>query len=232
MVLVMTAASIGCLHTLLGPDHYLPFIVMAKARSWSLPKAIAVTGYCGLGHFASSLILGAVGIGLGLAAGNLEIVEALRGDFAAWALIAFGVTYFAWGIKQALKNKPHTHMHCHEGGLMHKHEHSHHQSHAHIHDRHSGVGLTPLALFIVFVLGPCEPLIPILMYPAATANWGGVILVCGVFGLATLLTMTTMVAVGVLGLRRISLGPMDRFSHALAGGAVALSGGVIVLLGV
>ena len=37
-ILIVTAASIGFFHTLFGPDHYLPFIVMAKARKWSMVK--------------------------------------------------------------------------------------------------------------------------------------------------------------------------------------------------
>ena len=30
--LTLAAASLGFLHTLLGPDHYLPFVVMARAK--------------------------------------------------------------------------------------------------------------------------------------------------------------------------------------------------------
>lgn len=37
-VLALTAAPIGFFHTLLGPDHYLPFLVMAKARKWWIIK--------------------------------------------------------------------------------------------------------------------------------------------------------------------------------------------------
>ena len=37
-VLLISAASIGFFHTLFGPDHYLPFIVMGKARKWSVKK--------------------------------------------------------------------------------------------------------------------------------------------------------------------------------------------------
>jgi len=33
-VLAITAASLGFFHTLFGPDHYLPFIRMARARRW------------------------------------------------------------------------------------------------------------------------------------------------------------------------------------------------------
>ena len=231
MVLVATAASIGFVHTLLGPDHYLPFIVMAKARGWSRKKALAVTGLCGLGHVASSILLGVVGIGFGVAVGNLEVIESVRGDWAAWALIAFGLTYLAWGLKTAFKNKSHDHLHEHGDGVVHRHGHTHHNDHAHVHTAKSKIGFTPLALFIVFVLGPCEPLIPILMYPAAEASWGGVILVAAIFGLTTLITMTTVVAVTLFGLRQVSIAPMARFSHALAGGAVAMSGSFIVFLG-
>ncbi|GAG00740.1 unnamed protein product, partial [marine sediment metagenome] len=38
IALYITAASIGFIHTVFGPDHYLPFVVMSKARKWSLGK--------------------------------------------------------------------------------------------------------------------------------------------------------------------------------------------------
>jgi nickel/cobalt exporter len=232
MVLAATAASIGFIHTLLGPDHYLPFIVMAKTRRWSLTKALSVTALCGLGHVASSVTLGAIGITMAIAVGNLEFLEAIRGDWAAWALIAFGMTYFAWGLKKAFKDRAHTHTHHHSDGKVHSHGHNHHEGHVHVHEAKSGIGLTPWALFVIFVLGPCEPLIPILMYPASQAIWGGVVAISAIFGIVTLLTMTGAVALALIGLQRFSLGPVARFSHALAGGAVAMSGGAIVVLGV
>ena len=40
MLLAFTAASIGFLHTLIGPDHYLPVIAMGKARNWSMPRSM------------------------------------------------------------------------------------------------------------------------------------------------------------------------------------------------
>ena len=76
MILTATAASIGFLHTLFGPDHYIPFIVMAKARSWSLKKTTAITFLCGLGHILSSVVLGFMGIALGVAVSELPAAEA------------------------------------------------------------------------------------------------------------------------------------------------------------
>ena len=85
LVLAGTAATIGLLYTLFGPDHYLPFIMMAKAGKWSLKKTSLVTFLCGLGHVMSSVVLGGIGIIFGLALSGLEGFEGVRGDLAAWA---------------------------------------------------------------------------------------------------------------------------------------------------
>jgi hypothetical protein len=61
-LLSVTAISIGFIHTILGPDHYLPFIVLSEARKWSLRKTMLITFFCGLGHVLSSVVLGLVGI--------------------------------------------------------------------------------------------------------------------------------------------------------------------------
>jgi hypothetical protein len=65
-LLVGSALSIGFFHTLLGPDHYIPFVAMARAGSWTRRKALAVTALCGVGHVAGSVVLGMVGIAFGL----------------------------------------------------------------------------------------------------------------------------------------------------------------------
>lgn len=64
-ILTLTAVSIGFIHTVFGPDHYLPFIVISKARKWSLLKTIFVTTLCGMGHILGSIVLGFIGIALG-----------------------------------------------------------------------------------------------------------------------------------------------------------------------
>ena len=48
-LLTLSAAAIAFAHTILGPDHYLPFIAMAKARNWGLAKTLKATMACGLG---------------------------------------------------------------------------------------------------------------------------------------------------------------------------------------
>ena len=52
-VLCWVALTTGVLHTLIGMDHYVPFIAMSKARHWSMPRTLTITFLCGIGHLAS-----------------------------------------------------------------------------------------------------------------------------------------------------------------------------------
>jgi len=230
-ILSLTAASVGFFHTLFGPDHYLPFIAMSKARDWSWRKTALITFLCGIGHVGSSVVIGLAGIALGLAVGRLTQIEAYRGQLAAWLLLVFGLFYMVWGLKKAFAGQPHRHLHAHADGNRHKHEHTHlAEEHAHVHERPQ-VSITPWVLFTIFVFGPCEPLIPILMYPAATRSWAGLFLVTGTFFAATLGTMLTVVAMAYHGLQVLDLQRLDRYAHALAGGAIFLCGVAVVGLG-
>ncbi len=229
-ILLITAVSIGFFHTLFGPDHYVPFIVMAKARKWSFWKTSWITVLCGLGHVVSSIILGFVGIAFGLAIAQLEPLESMRGSIAGWALIAFGLIYFIWGMRRAYRNQPHTHRHPHSDGTMHEHKHVHAQEHVHVHEE-SARSITPWVLFVIFVLGPCEPLIPILMYPAAQGNMFHVVAVSLVFSAATIGTMLVVVLGSVAGLNLVPAARLERYTHALAGMAIFLCGAAIQFLG-
>jgi sulfite exporter TauE/SafE len=229
-ILIITAASLGFVHTLFGPDHYLPFIVMSKARGWSLAKTSWITGLCGLGHVLGSIVIGAIGILLGIGIQKLEFFEATRGNWAAWAFIFFGFFYMLYGFWKARQNKPHVHKHLHDG-YEHVHEHTHENEHYHVHDAAKKTNLTPWILFLIFVLGPCEPLIPVLMYPAAQSSVFGVVMVALVFGVVTIATMLTVVILAYKGFKFIPLKPVERYIHAIAGGTILLSGCAIVFLG-
>ena len=213
-VLVGSAVFIGSVHTVIGPDHYLPFIALSKARQWSRRKTLWITAVCGVGHVAGSVVLGLIGIAAGITVRSLEIFESSRGEIAAWLLVAFGLLYGAWGLRQALRNKPHSHSHTHANGTCHSHTHTHHTEHAHPHGE-AGKSVTPWILFTIFVFGPCEPLIPILMYPAAAMNTGAVVLVAGVFSVVTIATMLGMVYLSILGLSFVSAERLSRYGHAL-----------------
>jgi ABC-type nickel/cobalt efflux system permease component RcnA len=243
-MLAGTAAGLGLVHTVIGPDHYLPFIVIGRARHWPLRKTLVVAFLAGLGHILSSVVLGFVGIGLGVAVAKLEGAEAARGSVAAWLLIGFGFAYFIWGMRRAWRGKVHTHPHLHdhvphgpdrEGHVHddeHEHPHSHElASHAHPHGETGKAQITPWILFTIFVFGPCEPLIPLVMYPAARYSAVGVALVAAAFGLTTIATMLVIIAAGSFGAGFVRLGRLERYAHALAGAMIFVSGLAVQFLG-
>lgn len=235
-ILIITAASIGFVHTILGPDHYLPFIVMSKARKWPTYKTILVTVSCGLGHVGSSILVGSIGVIFGVVLNKLEIIESFRGDLAAWAFLVFGIGYLLWAFRKLRLKKEHKHIHPH-GSTVHSHVHDHQHlsidtatmNHSHGHE-HKNTNLTPWILFLVFVLGPCEPLIPILMYPAAQASTSGLIVVTAVFTIVTIATMLSVVLLVNYGFSFIKTAKLEKYTHVIAGATIALSG-ILILLG-
>jgi len=230
-ILSMTAATIGFFHTLFGPDHYLPLMVMAKARNWNAWKTVWITIACGLGHVGSSVVLGLIGIVLGISLSQITIFESVRGSIIAWMLVAFGIVYFIWGLVKVYRGKAHSH-HLHFGN--HDHTHTHNADHTHPHET-DGVdkkaNITVWVIFMIFVFGPCEPLIPIFMYPAAQMSIVGLVFVTVVFTVATLGTMLTLVMAGYYGINVLKFEGIQRFMHPIAGATIFLSGFAIIFLG-
>jgi sulfite exporter TauE/SafE len=230
-VLLGTAVTLGFVHTLIGIDHSLPFVVIGRAQGWSLRKVLTITSLCGVGHVLSSVLLGFVGVGLGVAAERLEWIETGRGEVAAWLLIGFGLAYAAWAFWRYLRHRRHQHLHSHDQAPSHCHEHQHLDHHLHPHRLHRRA-LTVWTLFIVFVFGPCEPLIPLLMVPAFAHNWAAVALVSAVFGLTTIGTMLAVVSLGFYGLRLPVFSRIERHAHVIAGLTIAASGLAVKALGI
>jgi nickel/cobalt exporter len=197
-----TALALGTLHTLAGPDHYLPFVAMARSRNWSTIKTINIVALCGLGHVLSSVIIGFIGIGAGIAISGIEKVESSRGDMAAWLLLIFGLGYMIWGLYRLWKKHPHNHDHLKS-------------------DRKK---MTFWILFTIFIFGPCEPLIPILMYPAAQHNYGAVAYIALLFAVATIGTMIIVVMVMSRGISFVKFNALEKYQHVIAGATITLCG--------
>jgi nickel/cobalt transporter (NicO) family protein len=224
MLLLVSAATLGVIHTLLGPDHYLPFIVLSKARNWSSTRTFWITFISGIGHVGGSVILGMIGIALGISLSRLEAIEAGRGSLVGWMLIAFGIGYTAYGIYKYFRKGAHMHLPAflRPRSIRHK--------DLHLADRQldqdkEAISLTPWILFLIFVFGPCEVLIPMLVYPASQHSGFGVFLVALVFGIATIGTMLTVVMLGYRGLSLVRFKGREHQLHLYAG-LIILAAGV------
>lgn len=242
-VLVGTAATLGITHTALGLDHTVPFILLGRARAWSLSKTLLVTSVCGVAHISSSVVVGLLGVSLGVALSSLQWFEETRGYWVAWALVVFGVWYALSAIVNLRHGSPHRHVHVGVDGRIHRqfHVHGHAQSHNAAHETISpardGLGAALrrsrwiASLFVVFLLGPCEALLPLMTAPSLGANVRASLMVACVFGVATLLTMLSLVTAGWVGLKGVWLANLEPHLNWISGLAIASSGLAILVLG-
>jgi hypothetical protein len=226
-VLMIAAVTVSFLHTVAGPDHYLPFIALSKARGWKFSKTLMWTIICGCGHVWSSVLLGLGGAALGWSLSKVKWLETVRGGLAGWTLLGFGLVYSIWGIIRARQNSKHKHFDVYDDGNIYVFEHDHNEVVA-PKERHR---VTPWVMFIVFLLGPCEPMIPLLYFPAAKNSLYGMILMIVVYTVFTLATMILMVTMGFYGFSFLKTNKLERYMHALGGFTILICGAGMILMG-
>ncbi|MCK5729984.1 MAG: sulfite exporter TauE/SafE family protein [Draconibacterium sp.] len=226
-LLFVSAASLGFVHTILGPDHYLPFIVLSKARQWSSSKTMWITFVSGVGHVGGSVIIGMIGIALGISLNKLEYLESYRGEIVGWMLFVFGLGYTFFGIYKYMSNSHHFHL---LNFLMPKKI----RNLQHLpteEQKEDNTKLTPWILFLIFVFGPCEVLIPMLIFPAYESSTFGMITVALIFGATTVLTMMLAVYIGHKGSSMIRFKKHEKYFHLLAGIVILISASGILFFG-
>lgn len=226
-VLALTAISVSFLHTIAGPDHYLPFLALAKARGWGWGRTVFWTIVCGCGHVWSSVLLGLGGAAIGWSLSKLSWLESVRGGLAGWVLLGFGAAYATWGLFRARQDRAHKHFDLHADGSMYVYEHKHGAAMTQ-QERHK---VTPWVMFLIFLLGPCEPMIPLLYFPAAKNSWTGMTLLVVVYTICTLATMILMVTAGFYGFSLLKTEKLERYMHAIGGLTVLLCGAGMVFMG-
>jgi sulfite exporter TauE/SafE len=226
-VLMIAAVTISFLHTVAGPDHYIPFIALSKSRGWKFSKTLAWTIICGCGHVWSSVLLGLGGAALGWSLSKVRWLETVRGGLAGWTLLGFGLVYSVWGVIRAQRNRKHKHFDVYDDGSVYVFEHDHNRT-VTPKERHS---VTPWVMFIIFLLGPCEPMIPLLCFPAAKNSFYGMLLLIIVYTVFTLATMILMVTMGYYGFSFLKTNNMERYMHALGGFTILICGAGMVLMG-
>ena len=118
----VTGFTVAFFHAAI-PTHWLPFVLVARARGWSRTKALAVTAAAGIGHVAITSLLGLV-----IAWFGFQLDEKVGRAFpflAGGLLIAFGLFYFwrQWTGRGILHHHPpgghhHADEHCGEAHEM------------------------------------------------------------------------------------------------------------------
>lgn len=196
VTLTATGFSVAALHAAM-PTHWLPFVMIGRARGWSRRRTLGAVALAGGGHILATTVLG-----VALARFGWELNE--RYDAAFHVVVAaLLVSLGAWLAFRA----PHGHGcdHCEGRRLIPEPT-----------DRGALWGL-----FLTLTLSPCELLLPVYL-TAAPYGWPGIAWLSVVLAIATLAGMLTLTWLTLQGAARVRW--LDRLDRRVLGGLLMLLG--------
>jgi len=200
--LTITGFGVAFLHAAI-PTHWLPFVVVGRARGWSHRRILAAVALAGGGHIIATTTLG-----IGLAWFGFGLNERFDQAFH-WVAGAILVGLGAWLAFRA----PHGHACNHCQGRP-------EQLGADTTDRAALWGL-----FLTLTLSPCELFLPVYL-TAVPYGWPGVAWLSGVLAVATLGAMLTFSWLTLHAVQRLRW--LGRFDERVIGGLLCLLGVVTV----
>lgn len=193
---------VAFLHAAL-PTHWLPFVLVGRGQGWGAGKTLTVAAGAGVGHTLSTMLLGVLLTGAGLA------FEQRFGGLSPWIvgglLVALGLFYL---LRQALRP------HSHAPG----------KPKLFTSDR-----AAIFALLALVTISPCEAFLPVYL-SGVRYGWMGFLLLSAVLAGATIAGMVAFTWVSILGAQRLPLGLLERYESGVLGAVLCLLGlGIIIL---
>lgn len=228
----LSAVSTAVFHMLV-PDHWLPFVLIGRARRWNPSHTAFVSGVSATIHVALSVALGLLTLLVGkeISAWVGHGLERASGVL----LVVFGLAYAFWAWRKG--------GHFHPGGaLVHRgaeaepcdgHEGTDTAGHLHYHADDAwirGEGAKgDFALAFIVGINPCILLLPLLL---AVADHGAaaVAMVTAAYAVPTVLLMLGLSVVGVAAARMLPVPGIARHMEAFSGLLIAATGVVFLLL--
>jgi hypothetical protein len=215
-----TGFTVAFLHAAI-PTHWLPFVLVARARKWSRAKTLAVTASAGLGHVLLTSLLGLLIAWLGF-----QLDEHL-GEIFPWitggVLLIIAVYYFwrQWKGAGVCHHSP-------PGGSHTPSERCGHEAEAeHSHWDHE-LQASPLVsakqsdwaavsgLFVMLTLSPCEGFLPIYL-SGIQFGWTGFFVLSAILAVAALGAMTLLTWLTLVGLERFQIKHFERYEAGMLG---------------
>lgn len=201
------------------PTHWLPFVLVGRARRWTRAKTMLVTIAAGLGHVALTSLLG-----LAIAWFGFKLNATLGELFpyiAAAVLASLGCFYLwrQWRGAGILHHHP-------PGTAHHPGEHCGSESdHTHWDDELKG---TPLVssragdsaavsgLFVMLTLSPCEAFLPIYL-SGVQFGWRGFVVLSLILAVAALAAMILFTWFALFGFDRVRIQRFEKHEAGLIG---------------
>jgi ABC-type nickel/cobalt efflux system permease component RcnA len=226
----VTGFTVAFFHAAI-PTHWLPFVLVARARNWSRTRTLLITVFAGLGHIALTSLLGLAIAWFGF---QLEEKVAWFSWLASGLLLAIAAFY---GWRQWTGGGI-----CHHhppGGHHHADEHcGEEREHSHWQEELQGSPLVSHAagewpaisgLFVMLTLSPCEGFLPVYL-SGVQFGWTGFFVLSGILAVATLAGMLLFTWLALIGFDRFRLKTFERYEAGLLGALFALLAVVIFVL--
>jgi len=214
------------------PTHWLPFVLVSRARGWSNGKTLAVAAFAGLGHVALTSLLGLViawfGFKLDESAGRLFPW------IAGGVLLAIGAFYL-W---RQLSGRGVLHHHAAGGHHQASEECGHEKEHTHwddeLKDSHlvskkAGDWAAISGLFMMLTLSPCEGFLPVYL-SGVQFGWRGFVVLSLILALGTLAGMMVFTWLTLVGLANVPVQKFERYESAMLGTMFCLLGILLIAL--
>ena len=222
LLLFLSSCGTAVIHALI-PDHWLPFVLLARVERWSEKRVVLLTGLAGSLHVVVTMLFGGLTIvaGSGRVEGLAERTGRSLGFLGGLILVVFGVSYGLW------RHYREATAHARRGDLPDgsaKHLHAH----GHLLERWFRGAVTARTLVVVIGISPCALLVPVLFASAVEGSAALLAAALG-FALCTIGTMTGVTLFAVRGIRRIDLPFFTRYGDLISGALVAGVGLLMML---
>jgi nickel/cobalt transporter (NicO) family protein len=204
--LTVTGFSVAFLHAAI-PTHWLPFVVIGRARGWSQRRTLGAVALAGGGHIVATTALG-----IGLAWFGFELEERFHVIFH-WAIAAVLVGLGLWLAFRAPHGAACRHCQGHPEKL--------------VPDATDTAALW--GLFLTLTLSPCELFLPVYL-TAVPYGWPGIAWLSAVLALATLGGMLTLTWLTLRGVERLRWRWLTRLDERVIGALLCLLGVATVVL--
>ncbi|MCF7689535.1 MAG: hypothetical protein K9M98_16120 [Cephaloticoccus sp.] len=215
------------------PTHWLPFVLVGRARGWSHTRTMSVALFAGLGHVGLTTVLGLLIAWLGFQL-DAEIGHAFT-PLAGGVLVAVGV-YYLWrqlrggGICHHAMPGSHHHAdeHCAEEAKEGSHW-EHELRDSQLASVSSGDWAAISGLFLMLTLSPCEGFLPVYL-SAVQFGWMGFVVLSLILAVATLAGMTVFTWLALIGFEKLKLRYFERWEAGLLGSIFIMLGLMLLLL--
>lgn len=228
--LAATGFTVAFFHAAI-PTHWLPFVLVARARGWTQGKTLAVAAFAGLGHVALTSLLG-----LAIAWFGFQIDEhagELFPKVAGGILLAIGLWYF-W--RQWRGGVLHHHapggQHQPSERCGHEAEHSHWDEElkgSELVSNRTGDWAAISGLFMMLTLSPCEGFLPVYL-SGVQYGWRGFFVLSGILAVATLAGMMLFTWLTLVGFAKLPVQKLERVEAGLLGVIFTVLGVMMLLV--